>query len=139
MGRQKPGKPRRERPGQNAGSIFWLPMKHICGCYLAWGIEVPPYAAADRMHVEMFAGTQIEQFLRTSHAYPCPMHGSASGVPSPPLEPGERRYIPQCNAWYMACPPDDYDKAEERAAAIMSLGSLLYYPDGSPKGPPSPS
>jgi hypothetical protein len=119
------------------GSIVWLPMKHICGCYLSWGCEVPQVPVTDADNWKLFACTQIEQFLRTSHAYPCPMHGSASGVPSAPLVYGEKRYIPQCNAWYMACPPDDYDKAEERAAAVMALGSIMYYPDGSMKPPPS--
>lgn len=138
MGRKKPGKPSRVRTAENEGTVFFLPMKHICGCYLSWGIAVPPYDEKDRGHWVMFAGTQIEQFLRANHAYPCPMHGSASGVPSAPLMMGETRYVRQSNAWYMACPPDDYDKAEERAEQIMALGSLLYYPDGSPKeGPPS--
>lgn len=135
MGRHKPGKPRRERPESSGGSIFWLPMKHICGCYLSWGYEFPTTpTGSDAHHWSLFASTQIESFLRSSHAYPCPMHGSASGDPSPPLQEGERRYIASCNAWYTTCPPDRYAAAEERAEAIMSLGSMLYYPDGSPKG-----
>lgn len=133
MGRQKPGKPRKERSQYAEGSIFWLPMKHICGCYLAWGCETGPYSPQQRRMVALHAGATIEQFLRRAHAYPCPMHGSASGNPAPPLSPGEQRYIPGSNAWYMTCPPDEYEAAERRGHEIMRLGSVLYYPDGSDK------
>lgn len=111
-------------------------MHHICGCYLAWGIEIPPHSPADRGSVALFAKAEIERFLRVNHAYPCPIHGSASGKTNDPLQPGERRFIPGSNAWYTTCPPDSYEEAEERGRAVMALGSLMYYPDGSMKGGP---
>jgi hypothetical protein len=103
----KSGDPRK-REQQVRGSshpvegIYWQPFRHKCGCYLEWGAELPH---ADMQHAGL-ALELLRRFLRTAQRFPCPLHGSATGVPAEPLLPGQRRYMPANGVWYKECPAD---------------------------------
>lgn len=111
MGREKKGKPRRVRDDitaeeatriANENPMYWQEFRHGCGCYLSWGI---PVRGTD-MATHANAQAQMFQFFDTIKVYPCPLHGSATGVPSAPLKEGERRYMPASNVYYRECPED---------------------------------
>lgn len=82
--------------------FYWQPFRHVCGCRLEWGAELPH---ADRLHA-IAAQQTLFAFLDAIKNYPCPMHGSATGVPAPPLGEGQRRYLRANDVWYMLCPPN---------------------------------
>lgn len=104
MGRS--GDPRK-RPGAHGTAnvvLFWQPFHHKCGCYLEWGTEVP--------RATEFQGARAQEsmfrFLKAIKDYPCPLHGSMTGIPAPPLGPEERRYLDASGVWYKQCPPESY-------------------------------
>lgn len=82
--------------------MFWQEFRHRCGCYLQWGMRVPD--ASGMTH--LMAQERVFQFFESIAPYPCPMHGSATGVPVSPLRSNECRYMPASTAWYRPCPPE---------------------------------
>jgi hypothetical protein len=94
--------------------IFWQPFRHVCGCYMEWGGEVPH---ADLEHTKA-AQRSMFAFLESIKGYPCPMHGSASGDPAPPLAEGEQRIIRASNVYYKMCAPDRHVFADRLSSRL---------------------
>jgi hypothetical protein len=95
----------RTPPTPNA--LYWLPLEHTCGCIIDWGCD-------DRLR------EQLPRFLASAVHFPCPVHGSASGVPNAPLAPGERRYLAQADIFYrLADSALAADARRNRAAALQ--------------------
>lgn len=107
----------RKRNAPKPQAMFWQPFRHMCGCYLAWGLEVPQEVVRGSA-VAFLAQERVIGFLRDIKDYPCPMCGSTTGVPSPPLQTGERRYMPGSNAWYRAL-DDDQEVYADRLAGHL--------------------
>lgn len=85
---------------------FWLPLEHPCGCKLDWGV--------DRRKA-----SELPVFLHSAAPYPCPMHGSMTGIREPALEAEEIRFIVQNGVYYRLAAPDQWENAaRNRAVAI---------------------
>lgn len=116
----KPGDPRKReaqrRAGEQAGKpMYWQPFRHdACGCYLEWGMAVPD----TRQATGALAHQQMVEFLRTTAPFPCPLHGSATGVPAAPLRGQEARYMFANDVWYRALPEERRLYADRLADAI---------------------
>lgn len=100
-------------PQRKAGpDIFWLSLRHRCGCYLDWGTPVRDRSPATRIKAQK----ELFEFFTRAAPFPCPLHGSATGAPAPALEPGECRYMPANGVWYRACPADRHIYGDRVAA-----------------------
>lgn len=87
----------RDRP---ARPMAWTPVKFQCGHYLAMGEQAKPG------DVDGTPGSVMHDFLGVASWTDCPMCGSGTGQPSPPLKPGERRYLVHNDLYYREMPPE---------------------------------
>lgn len=78
---------------------YWHPFRHVCGCYLDWGIEI-----TDALSTTLTkAADDLTHFFRIAAPFPCPLCGSATGIPADTLGPDEVRYMPANRVWYQTC------------------------------------
>jgi len=91
-------------------SRYWLPLEHPCGCVIDWGVDS---SIADQL---------ASGFLPAAAPYPCPMHGSTTGVKEPPLAANEERYLVASGVWYRAAAEDQRINGERNRA--IALGQL---------------
>lgn len=108
------------------GYMYWQPFRHTCGCYLDWGVDMG--TAKPHEFVVYLAQERVTGFLSDIREWPCPMHGSASGDPAPPLAEGTRRYIRDSNAWYRLCSPEDHHWADRLTDAIANNPTIKENP-----------
>lgn len=99
------------------GRTVAYPFTHACGCRLAWSCKHDPSESKESVAV------RLEMWLRTIAHMPCPMHGSASGVPEPPLMPGVVKIMAQQdgNVAYTLCPEDRYAFADGEGERLRRL------------------
>lgn len=88
--------------------LFWLPLEHSCGCIIDWGCDVD--RKEELVHV----------FFPAIAPFPCPMHGSASGKNSPPLEPDEVRYQVAHNFFYRMASEDQHENGRRNRSMALS-------------------
>jgi hypothetical protein len=93
--------------------IYWLPLEHSCGCLIDWGYD-------DRFREE------LAQRMLVLAAYPCPMHGSATGVPAPSLGKDEERELLWNEGLFYRAAREEHRSNGQRnravSAALMAKG-----------------
>jgi hypothetical protein len=100
--------------GPHNSHMFWQPFRHGCGCYLEWGT---PIQAETDFHVNV-ARHGLTMFLQGAKNYPCPQHGSSTGVPGPPLKEFVPVYMRACQVWYRACHEDQKVYADRLSESL---------------------
>jgi hypothetical protein len=92
--------------GQMPDSMFWLALEHSCGCAIDWGCD-------DRHREELI------RFLPVAAPLPCPVHGSNSGIPAPPLGDGEIRLLTAIGLFYRSA--NDEQRADAQRNRKLAL------------------
>lgn len=117
---RRSGDPRKREQAQRMseplplGETYAQPFTHVCGCRLSWSSA--RYINAPAAHVI----ARLHGWLRGVSHLPCPMHGSVTGDPSPPLAPGARRVMAGDEVSYMLCPEDRYEAADHMGELLRS-------------------
>ena len=92
-------------------NIYWLPMLHPCSDVIDWGVEATPAEI-----------TRLDEFLIIAAQFPCPWHGSATGVPSNAGRPGPNCLLAN-NIWYQEGQSDRaMDALRNRQLALARAG-----------------
>lgn len=63
----------------------------------------------------------MSTFLPVAATHPCPLHGSASGVPAPELAPDEVRHLLGSNVWYRRASEDQRMNARKNSEVALAL------------------
>jgi hypothetical protein len=81
--------------------MFWLPLAHPCGCFIDLGV-----AALESQRLPAFLSAAVD--------YPCPWHGSASGLPSDAGKDGVA-HLASADVWYRVAPEDQISNARRNS------------------------
>lgn len=103
-----------QRTGPHNSHMFWQPFRHTCGCYLEWGTPVQDQSD----FCVGVAQRGLIMFLQGAKNYPCPQHGSASGVPGPNLKEFVPVYMRAGQVWYRNCHEDQKVHADRLAGEL---------------------